>query len=63
MAVAAVAVTGLFVTQQQLAYHYPLVLEWPQHFDAVAGLAWVGIALLAADALVRHLRGRRPRRQ
>ncbi len=62
-AVIAVLLSGLFVTQQQLVHHYPLVLEWPQHFAAVAGLAWIGTALLAADALVRHLRGRRPRRQ
>jgi hypothetical protein len=62
-AVAAVLLSGLFVTQQQLAHRYPLVLQWPQHFKAVAGLAWVGIVLFAADALVRHLRGRRRGRQ
>jgi hypothetical protein len=62
-AVAAVLLSGLFVTQQQLAHRYPLVLEWPQHFKAVAGLAWVGIVLFASDAFVRHLRGRRPGRQ
>ena len=63
LGVAAIAASAIFETQQQLAHHYSLILEWPQHFSAVAGLAWTGVALVAADALVRHLRGRRPRRQ
>jgi hypothetical protein len=56
-------VAGLFVTQQQLAHNYRLALDWPQHFNSVSGLTWVGVALLVADALVRHLQARRPRRQ
>jgi hypothetical protein len=63
VAVAAVLVAGLFVTQQQLAHNYRLALDWPQHFNSVSGLTWVGVALLVADALVRHLQARRPRRQ
>jgi hypothetical protein len=61
-AVAGIVVAGLFVTQQQLAHNYRLSLDWPQHFNTVSGVAWVGVALLAADALVRHLQARRPRR-
>jgi hypothetical protein len=63
VAVAAVGLSDLFVIRQQAAHHFPLVLEWPQHFSAVAGLAWVGVALLAIEALLRHIQSRRPRRQ
>ena len=63
VAVAAVGLSDLFVIRQQAAHHYPLVLEWPEHFTAVAGLAWVGVALLAIEALLRHIQSRRPRRQ
>jgi hypothetical protein len=62
-AVTGVLASGLFVTQQQLANNYRLSLDWPQHFNSVSALAWIGVALLAADALVRHLQARRPRRQ
>jgi hypothetical protein len=61
-AVAAIVVAGLFVTQQQLARNYRLSLDWPQHFNSVSALAWIGVALLAADALIRHIQARRPRR-
>jgi hypothetical protein len=63
VAVAGVLLAGLFVTQQQLARNYRLSLDWPQHFNSVSGVTWVGVALLAADALVRHIQARRPRRQ
>ena len=49
--------------RQQTTHHYALVLGWPAHFEAVAGLAWVGVALLAVEALLRHIQARRPRRQ
>ncbi len=62
-AVAAVGLSALFVIRQQTTHHYPLVLGWPAHFEAVAGLAWVGVALLAVEALLRHVQARRPRRQ
>jgi len=58
-AVAGVLISGLYVTAAQLTHHYRLVLEWPQHFEAVSGLAWVAVALLAAEAMISHLRGRR----
>jgi hypothetical protein len=57
-----VAVTGLYVTAGQLNHHYALVLEWPQHFEAVTGLAWVAVILLVAEAVMRHLQARRPPR-
>jgi hypothetical protein len=63
VAVLALALSGLYVIAVQLSHRDRLALEWPQHSDPVAGLAWVGIALLAADALLRHLQARRPRRQ
>lgn len=62
VAVAGVVVSGLYVTESQLSHHYKLVLEWPQHFEAVSGVAWVAVALFFADATIRHLRSRRANR-
>jgi hypothetical protein len=62
-AVGAIGLSALFVIDRQTTHHYPLVLDWPAHFQAVAGLAWVGVALLAIEALLRHIQARRPRRQ
>jgi hypothetical protein len=50
MAAAAVAELG-----SQLVHHFPLVLEWPQHFEGAGHLAWLGVALLAAEAVTDRL--------
>jgi arabinofuranan 3-O-arabinosyltransferase len=61
VAVAAMVETGGLITEGQMSHHYRLILEWPQHFEWVSGLAWVAVASLAAEATVRHVRGWRPR--
>ena len=38
----------------QWGHHFPLVLEWPQHFETSGRLAWVAVWLLVAHALVDH---------
>ena len=37
-----------------------LKLEWPQHFETVAGVAWVGVLLLVADAVIELATSPRP---
>ena len=51
-AVAAVAATGLYTAGLQLVHPYPAVSEWPGFFRISHNLAWVAIALLAADVVV-----------
>ncbi|HEY2430432.1 MAG TPA: alpha-(1-_3)-arabinofuranosyltransferase family protein [Acidimicrobiales bacterium] len=55
-AVALVLAAGVSELAVQLHHHFPLVLEWPQHFEAAGRLAWVAVALLGADAVVDRLR-------
>jgi hypothetical protein len=57
---ACVAVTALYVLVQQHRYRYPYDFFWVEHFSAVTNLAWLGVLLLAADALVELVRSRRP---
>ena len=49
-------VSGAWVVVAQSSHHYPLLLEWPQHFEGAGRLALVAVALLAADAVVDRLR-------
>ena len=58
------AVGGLFVAvayivELQVHYSFPTFLDWPEHFQKVAGLSWVVIAFLLADAVLEFLRSRR----
>jgi hypothetical protein len=56
--VALVAAAG-YVVVQQARHGYPTISSWPSQFDAVADVAWLAVWLLAADVLVRLVRGRR----
>jgi hypothetical protein len=47
---------GLAELTSQLHHHFPLVLEWPQHFEGAGKAAWLAVALLAADAVADRLR-------
>jgi arabinofuranan 3-O-arabinosyltransferase len=47
---------GLAELTSQLHHHFPLVLEWPQHFEGAGRAAWLAVALLAADAMADQLR-------
>ena len=58
VAAGGVAVSGLYVVQLQARYGFPLRIEWAQQFSRVAGLSFVAVALLAADALIAHLESR-----
>jgi len=51
------------VTASQISHHFPLALEWPQHFEAVRELAWIAVLALGIDAFIRHLQARWGRRQ
>jgi hypothetical protein len=62
VAVASVALSGAYVIESQITHHFPLVLEWPQHFEAVRDLAWIAVVLLGVEAFSRHLQARHPRR-
>jgi hypothetical protein len=62
VAVVGVALSGAYVIRSQITHHFPLVLEWPQHFEAVRDVAWVAVVLLGIDAVVRHLQARHTRR-
>jgi hypothetical protein len=57
-AVAAVASTGLYTAGLQFVHPYPAVSEWPGFFRISHNLAWVAIALLAADVVVGVARER-----
>jgi hypothetical protein len=57
-AVGAIALAGLYTAGQQLRYDYLAQFEWPTRFHAAHVLAWLGLCLLAADALVEIVRRR-----
>ena len=62
VALAALAGGSAFVVLSQLDHHYRVGLEWAHHFQAVAGVTWIALVLLAADTVIRQLQARRPRR-
>ena len=62
VAVAGIALSGAYVTASQIDHHFPLALEWPQHFEAVREVAWIAVVLLGVDAFVRHIQARHSRR-
>jgi len=55
-AVVLLAGAGASELAGQLHHHFPLVLEWPQHFERAAHVAWVAVALLGADVVIDRLR-------
>jgi hypothetical protein len=55
-AVACVAISGLYVTQLEVRYHFPAGADWPSSFSAVTWVAWLAVALLVADAVIEYLR-------
>jgi hypothetical protein len=55
-ALGAASAAGVYTTAMQYIHHYPPGAFWPGHFETASQLAWVGIALLAADALVEMAR-------
>jgi arabinofuranan 3-O-arabinosyltransferase len=57
-ALASFGAAALYVVQLEVRYRFPVKLEWPQHFEKVAGLAWLGVLLLAADAVIGYARRR-----
>jgi hypothetical protein len=57
-AAVAVAGAGLYTVALQLARSYPAVSEWPGFFRVSHNLAWIAVALLAADVVVGLARER-----
>ncbi|HEX9991956.1 MAG TPA: hypothetical protein VGB14_03420, partial [Acidimicrobiales bacterium] len=55
-AVGALGLAAAYVLVQQLRWEFPSDFAWPAHFDRVHLVAWAGVLLLAADALVERLR-------
>jgi len=55
-AVGALAAAAAAEVYGQVHHRFPLVLEWPQHFEDAGRLAWIGLALLAADTAIDWLR-------
>jgi hypothetical protein len=49
---------GLYVIAQQLRYRYLPTIDWPSDLSFANSLAWTGILLLGADAVVGVMRGR-----
>jgi len=61
--VAVLAACILYVLQLQLRYHFPPKIEWPGHFDRIALVPWVAVALLVADSVIEYARSTRPGRR
>jgi len=57
---ACIAVTAAYVIVQQYRHRYPYGYFWVEHFSAVANVVWLGVLLLAADAVVELVRTRHP---
>jgi hypothetical protein len=45
---------------QQYRHRYAYGYFWVDHFSAVANIVWLGVLLLAADAVVELVRTRHP---
>jgi hypothetical protein len=56
---ACIVITALYVIVQQYRYRYPYGYFWVEKFGAVANVVWLGVLLLAADAVVELVRNRR----
>jgi len=57
-AVTALSVAVVYVVVQQGANDYPTINTWPASFDAISEVTWLGVLLLAADAVVQGVRRR-----
>jgi hypothetical protein len=57
-AVAALALTAAYVVVQQYRHDFPADFTWPESFRRINLVAWAGVVLLGADALVERLRSR-----
>ncbi|MFO7590756.1 MAG: alpha-(1-_3)-arabinofuranosyltransferase family protein [Acidimicrobiia bacterium] len=57
-AVVALAVSVVYVVAQQGTHDYPTIGTWPANFDAISGVTWLGVLLLAADVVVQGVRRR-----
>ena len=57
-AVTALAVAVVYVVVQQGVHDYPTINTWPANFDAISGVTWLGVLLLAADVVVQGVRRR-----
>jgi hypothetical protein len=57
-AVGALAIAAGYVVVQQARHGYPTISSWPSQFDAVTGVTWLALWLLAADVVVRWVRDR-----
>jgi hypothetical protein len=55
---ACIAIAAVYVVVQQYRYRYPYGYFWVDHFSAVANVVWLGVLLLAADAVVELVRRR-----
>jgi hypothetical protein len=55
---ACVVITAVYVVVQQYRHRYPYEYFWVDHFDAIANIVWLGVLLLAADAVVELVRRR-----
>jgi hypothetical protein len=51
-----VLAAGIYIVRNQIRYDLPPVFEWPTFFPRARPLAWLAVALAAADALVEQLR-------
>jgi hypothetical protein len=56
--VGALAIAAGYVVVQQARHGYPTISSWPSQFDAVTGVTWLALWLLAADVVVRWVRDR-----
>jgi len=48
---------GLYVALEQYRFRYPTVFEWPTLFPHARTVAWIAVALIAADAVVELVAG------
>ncbi|TMM10612.1 MAG: DUF3367 domain-containing protein [Actinobacteria bacterium] len=55
-AVLCAAISGLYITQLEVRYHFPAGADWPSSFSAVTWVAWLAVALLVGDAVIEYLR-------
>lgn len=56
--VVALATSVVYVVVQQGVHDYPTIGTWPASFDAISGVTWLGVLLLAADVVVQGVRRR-----
>jgi len=55
---ALLALCGLYIAVQQYRYDFPSVFEWPTVFPRARTVAWIAVALIAADVIIEVLAAR-----